>query len=239
MTVGNGASLHCFAVHFDYLFLGDGMDFSPHAVYLGQNDGKGMKIGGSWLAQRPATEWADFEIAEKISVSSVKPMYEVFRQLCLHYGQAAADASLWLKSWMLQLIGLVHREQMTKEGIRVGHPHADLVLDAIAYMEGHYGEKITAAALAGRASLTPKYFGTIFKDATGRTISEYLLHLRMDHAKRLLGQRAYTVQEIAEIVGIGDLYYFSKLFKRTWGMPPKRYADSVAWLNQRRNFPMT
>ena len=85
---------------------------------------------------------------------------------------------------MLQLIGLIHQQQMTKEGARVGHPHADLVLDAIAYMEEHYVERIITAALAGHASLTPKYFGTLFKDATARTITDHMLRLRIEQAKK-------------------------------------------------------
>ncbi|MEQ4486811.1 hypothetical protein QJS35_30985 [Cohnella silvisoli] len=36
---------------------------------------------------------------------------------------------------------------------------------------------------------------------------------------------------MADRVGKGDLFYFSKLFKKMEGMPPKKYADSLKWLS--------
>lgn len=232
MSVGAGASLHCFAVHFDYVFLGEGMDFSPYSVYLGRKDEGHESEADSWLRQRPAHEPSEIAIPEKKRVANVQPFYEVFRQLRHHFEHQRADSVLWLKSAMLQLIGLIHQELMTKEGIVIGHPYADLALDAIAYMEERCAEPIGVSLLAKRASLSPKYFGTIFKEATGQSVSEYLLRLRMERAKKLLRQRKMTVREVAEAVGIVDLYYFSKLFKRIEGIPPKRYADSVAWLER-------
>lgn len=232
MKVSAEAALHCFAVHFDYVFLGEGLDFSPYSVYLGRREEGREDAGESWLGQRPAAEPADIDIPEKMRVSAVQSFYDVFRQLCDHFENPGAASGLWLKSVMLQLIGLVHQELMTKEGIRIGHPHAAAALDAIAYMEEHYAEPIRASQLAKRASLSPKYFGTIFKEATGHSVAQYLLGLRMERAKKLLHQRKYTVREVADLVGIGDIYYFSKLFKRAEGISPKRYADSVSWLDR-------
>jgi AraC-like DNA-binding protein len=215
-------------VHFDYVFLGEGFEFSPYSVYLGRKEG--AEAGGeSRLGERPAVEPAEMTIPEKMTPEDVPSFYDVFRELRMRFEEARSDSRLWLKSAMLRLLALIQRELVTKEGVRIGHAHADLVLDAIAYMEEHYAERIGTAFLAKRAALTPKYFGTIFRQATGRSASEYLLRLRMEEAKRLLGQRKFTVQEVAERVGIGDLYYFSKLFKRMEGIPPKKYADSVSW----------
>ncbi|MFC5701627.1 helix-turn-helix domain-containing protein [Cohnella faecalis] len=232
MVVGEEAPMVCSAVHFDYVFLGEGMDFSPYSVYLGRK-GEGTESGEeSWLGHRPTVELAEIEIPEKMQPSSVQPFFEIFRELRLHFEDPRTDSRLWLKACMLKLIGLIHRELMTKEGVRIGHSHADLVLEAISYMEESYPEPIGVGLLAKRAALTPKYFGTIFRQATGQSVAEYLLRLRMEEAKRLLRQRRFTVQEVGEKVGIGDLYYFSKLFKRVEGISPKKYVDSVSWLER-------
>ncbi|RKP58143.1 AraC family transcriptional regulator [Cohnella endophytica] len=230
MVVGDEMPMQCFAVHFDYVFLGEGLDFSPYSVYLGSKVEGADSDADHWLGERPVVEVADLDIPEQLRPTAVQEFYEVFRELRLRFEEKRMDSWLWLKAGMLRLIGLVHRELMTKEGVRIDHSHADLVLDAISYMEERYAERISAGMLAERASLTPKYFGTIFRQATGQSIAEYLLRLRMEEAKRLLRQRKLNVQQVAEQIGIDDLYYFSKLFKRFEGIPPKKYADSVSWL---------
>ncbi|WP_256757004.1 AraC family transcriptional regulator [Cohnella sp. WQ 127256] len=230
MTVGDDMPMQCFAVHFDFVFLGEGMDFSPYSVYLGKKGDHAETDSESWLGQRPTVEVAELDIPEKLQPIEVQQFYEVFRELCTGFEESRMDSWLWLKATMLRLIGLIHRELMTKEGVRIDHSHAELVLNAISYMEEHFVEPISAGILAKRASLTPKYFGTIFRQATGQSISEYLLRLRIDEAKRLLRRRKWNVRQVAEQIGIPDLYYFSKLFKRAEGISPKRYADSVSRL---------
>ncbi|OPH57780.1 hypothetical protein BC351_04545 [Paenibacillus ferrarius] len=232
MHIADEGPMLCFAVHFDYVFLGEGLDFSPYSVYLGRKAEGAESNGESWLGNRPTVVLAEMEIPEKMQPLAAQQFYEVFRELQHCFEESRTDAPLRLKTLLLQLIGHIHSELMSKEGVRIGHSHADLVLDAITYMEAHFTERISSGLLAKRAALTPKYFGTIFRQATGQSVADYLLRLRMEEAKRLLRERKYTVQEIAEIIGIGDLYYFSKLFKRVEGIPPKRYADSILWLER-------
>jgi YesN/AraC family two-component response regulator len=81
--------------------------------------------------------------------------------------------------------------------------------------------------LAEQSGLSLKYFGTLFKGATGRTIAEYLLDVRMKIAKGLLLATTSPLKDIAATVGIPDLYYFSKLFKRTEGMSPGQYRKTM------------
>lgn len=225
MEITGTQPMDCFAVHFDYMYLGEGHEFSPYAVYLGQ----GAEEGTGRLRDRPAVEPSELDVPEAIAVGDVKGFYETFKELNACFGRAGVGAGLRLKSVMLRLLGLVYEELMTREGVRIGHPHADAVLEAIQYMEAHYAERIDAQLLAGRAGFTPKYFGTLFKQATGTAVSAYLLRLRMEQAKRLLAQRKLSVEEVGASVGIEDLYYFSKLFKKTEGMSPSRYASSIAW----------
>ncbi|MDG0794345.1 AraC family transcriptional regulator [Cohnella ginsengisoli] len=225
MEIAETQPMDCFAVHFDYMYLGEGHEFSPYAVYMGQ----GVEERAGRLHERPAVEPAELDIPEAIAVGDVKGFYETFKELNDCFNRAGVGARLRLKSAMLRLLGLVYEELMTREGVRIGHPHADTVLEAIQYMEAHYAERIDAQLLAGRAGFTPKYFGTLFKQATGVAVSAYLLRLRMERAKQLLAQRKLSVEEVGVRVGIGDLYYFSKLFKKTEGMSPSRYASSVAW----------
>ncbi|MFC4596692.1 helix-turn-helix domain-containing protein [Cohnella hongkongensis] len=228
MQVSANEPMHCFAVHFDYVFLGEAAEFSPYAVYLGRKSEE--TPDSSWLHARPDAELVDMDIPERIKPARVHDFFDAFRELCRHFEETRSDAQIWLKASMLKLIGLIHGELTTEDGIRISHSHADLMLDAIQYMKESYAKPIDLKKLAARANLSPKYFGTLFKQAAGVSVSQYLTGIRIGEAKRLLRENRHTIEEIAEKVGIGDLYYFSKLFKKAEGLSPKRYADSLRWL---------
>ncbi|MFC6551574.1 helix-turn-helix domain-containing protein [Cohnella cellulosilytica] len=229
MFVSESEPLHCFAVHFDYVFLGEAAEFSPYVVYLGNRAEEGAP-DASWLHARPDAELIDMNIPERMTPARVHDFFDAFKELCRAFEERRADAQIWLKASMLKLIGLIHGELTTEEGIRVSHSHADMMLGAIQYMKENFASAIDLKLLAARASLSPKYFGTLFKQATGLTVPQYLTGIRIGEAKRLLRENAHTIEAIAEKVGIGDMYYFSKLFKKTEGLSPKRYADSLRWL---------
>ncbi|SDS33382.1 AraC-type DNA-binding protein [Paenibacillaceae bacterium GAS479] len=225
MYVFENEPMHCFAVHFDYMFLGESTDFSP-SVYLGRRQGE-IIPDVNWLKARPYAELMDLDIPERMTPSRMHSFHEAFKELVLHFQESRADAHIWLKSSLLRLLGLVHHELTTKEGIRIHNSHADLMLEAVQFMQQNYTQKIDLPMLAARANLSPKYFGSLFKQATGQSVSQYLLGLRIEEAKRMLRLHKFTIKEIADGVGIPDLFYFSKLFKKMEGLSPKKYAESM------------
>ena len=69
----------------------------------------------------------------------------------------------------------------------------------------------------------PDYFGALFKKATGKTFVTVLNELRMEKARALLTTTHLKVYEIAEQVGIEDVKYFLRLFKKAYGASPNEY----------------
>jgi len=68
--------------------------------------------------------------------------------------------------------------------------------------------------------LSPASFRRLFLECKGMSPGEYRNRLRIRRASELLKTGAYTVSEAAEQVGIGDIKYFGKLFKRYTGLTP-------------------
>ncbi|WP_249899489.1 helix-turn-helix domain-containing protein [Paenibacillus sp. PK3_47] len=93
-----------------------------------------------------------------------------------------------------------------------------------AYMARHYHEPLTIGQLAGMAGLKPKYFGDLFKKTYGQSAMDYLTDLRMSRAKQYLQESDYLLREIAERVGYSDEFYFSRKFKKEFGMPPTAFV---------------
>lgn len=101
--------------------------------------------------------------------------------------------------------------------------------EMILYLEDHYGEDISLDDLAGQFRRTPEYLCSIFKAATGETISHYLRRIRIHRAKvMLMEQPDAPLREIAEACGFHSLSYFGKVFRETTGFTPQGYRLGAA-----------
>jgi YesN/AraC family two-component response regulator len=69
--------------------------------------------------------------------------------------------------------------------------------------------------------LSPVYISKIFKEETGESPINYLIKIRLEKAKEiLLNENSGSIKSIANHVGYDDVYHFSKLFKKYYGISP-------------------
>ncbi|MBE1442446.1 AraC-like DNA-binding protein [Paenibacillus sp. OAS669] len=101
-------------------------------------------------------------------------------------------------------------------------PSSNGIDESIGYMYKHYSEKIKLDTLADIAGLTRTSYSRSFKKAKGITPVQYLNQIRIESSKELLKQDC-SIQEVAESVGFGNEFYFSRMFKRTIGLSPTVY----------------
>lgn len=71
--------------------------------------------------------------------------------------------------------------------------------------------------------VSTSHFSKIFKQETGGTFMNYMISLRMEHAKKLLLQTNYKSLVIGEMVGYPEPNYFSYVFKKNCGISPAKY----------------
>jgi YesN/AraC family two-component response regulator len=91
------------------------------------------------------------------------------------------------------------------------------------YMMNHHREKVTKEVLGDYIERSPNYAATLFRQVTGRTISEQVHSLRIKTAIHMLEHSKLTVGEIALFLGYSDGAYFHKVFKRLTGDNPSKY----------------
>ena len=94
-----------------------------------------------------------------------------------------------------------------------------------SYLSEHYTEKISLDELSSRFYLSKFYLTKLFKEQYGVTISDYILDLRIHHAKELLRFSNTSLEEIASECGFYDLPYFSRKFKKAEGITPSAYRN--------------
>lgn len=95
---------------------------------------------------------------------------------------------------------------------------------ALAIIHAEYMNDLTASELAARLCLDRSYFSVLFKKKTGVSPAKYLHSYRMRLAAQLLTQSRTSVTVAAHSVGYTDVFNFSKMFKRYYGVPPTDYA---------------
>jgi len=96
----------------------------------------------------------------------------------------------------------------------------------VEYLREHYNEPLSLRKLSELVYLSPNYICSLFKEHTGRNISDYLTELRIEKAKELLGEQGIKVYEVAHRVGYADSRYFNKLFKKHTGMNLSDYRNA-------------
>lgn len=94
------------------------------------------------------------------------------------------------------------------------------IYKAIFYIEENYNKHLQVPDIAALCNLSESTFRRYFKKTTGLSPIEYINKIRLDRAETLLFSTAYTVKEVAEIVGIPDPAYFSKIYKENFGLAP-------------------
>ena len=92
-----------------------------------------------------------------------------------------------------------------------------------SYLSVHLAEPISVEDMARRAHLSPSRFAAVFRETFGMPPHQYLLHLRLEHAKELLRGTRLPLVRIAAYCGFSDAHHLSRLFKREVGMTPGAY----------------
>lgn len=107
-------------------------------------------------------------------------------------------------------------------------PYFDRVIDnVISEIREHYTEDISLTSLAAKYNLSMGRLSEMIKENLKVNFSDYIASLRIQRAKELLRDESISIQEIAEIVGYNDYFYFTKVFKKVEGISPSKYRKSI------------
>ncbi|SDP03499.1 two-component system, response regulator YesN [Paenibacillus sp. yr247] len=85
--------------------------------------------------------------------------------------------------------------------------------------------ELTVERVAGEVFVDPSYLRKIFRKEGSVSVSDYITRIRMQRAKALLGVGNVKLADIAEKIGYSDANYFSKSFKKYFGMTPSEYES--------------
>ena len=96
------------------------------------------------------------------------------------------------------------------------------------WIDSHYDQPVTLAALAQQAHLSVPHFCSEFKRYFGVPAIDYLIRTRMQAAAHQLGDCNRSITEVAQLAGYENLFHFSRLFKQRFGMSPMAMRKRIA-----------
>ncbi len=98
--------------------------------------------------------------------------------------------------------------------------------EAIVYIEQHYSDvDLSLSQVASAVGIGQNYLGQIFSKELHTTYTDYLRNKRLSRAIELLKQKRISNDKIAQLCGFSSGAYFISVFKKQYGMTPKKYIE--------------
>ena len=100
-----------------------------------------------------------------------------------------------------------------------------IISPAVIYLKSHiYDCDLKLTKLQELCGISGTYFRRLFKARFGESPQEYVLSKRLSHAKAIIESGDFsTITEVAYSVGYSDSLYFSRAFKKKYGLSPAHY----------------
>lgn len=115
----------------------------------------------------------------------------------------------------------IHKEEAVNGNKRV----VEMIKEII---RSQYNKELKLEEISQLVFLNPKYMSRMFKNETGINITDYLVYVRIEKAKKLIQESMeMKVYEVANLVGYADSVYFNKIFKRLVGVTPLEYRNKI------------
>ena len=110
-------------------------------------------------------------------------------------------------------------QTITSENSSLNHAQLQQAID---YIHTHLDRDLSLVQIAKVINLSPTYFASLFKRATGFSPHQYVIQQRVERTKLLLSKTDFIIADIALQVGFSSQSHLTQQFKRLTSMTPKR-----------------
>lgn len=127
---------------------------------------------------------------------------------------------------LIELLSLVNRTFLENSSSRHENYMPTLVEEAMAYIEKNLTNIISHEDIANHLYHNSTYINRLFKEATGLTMTQYIIHKRLSLATGYLseGKRPY---EVCTLSGFNDYTNFCRTFTKNVGCSPSKYRSRL------------
>lgn len=109
--------------------------------------------------------------------------------------------------------------------IRIGQKATQLSMRIANYVQSHLSDVITVDALARETLLSRSRLTARFKEETGQTLTEFVMQIKVEEAKRLIRYTDKSLSAVSDYLGFSSQSHFSRIFKKYAGIAPGEYRE--------------
>lgn len=159
-----------------------------------------------------------------IDCSSHPSVKKAFLNALAHRDISRTENSLLCLSCLYDILHFAERQTQGKERL----PKSSRKLaPAMRYIEENYTDlQISIPQMAELCDISERRFTTLFSEIYGTSPVKYITEKKLAFAASLLAAQLYSVTDVSEMSGFSDIYYFSKTFKKHYGISPSEYKKS-------------
>ena len=134
----------------------------------------------------------------------------------LHFAERndSLPAQLYLESQGIMKVLLSRFMEDQKPMEEEGYLKSKKITDTLYYISEHIASELSVDQLAKLNFINADYFSRMFKEQMGIRPLEYIQSKRIERAQLLLTTTNHSMQEVADMVGLPNISYFSRLFTR-------------------------
>lgn len=98
--------------------------------------------------------------------------------------------------------------------------HDKIILESESFIDNHL-ENVSVTELYKHLNISRTALYEIFKKKTGLGVTEFIRKKQFEKANQLLKETDLPINDIANLCGFNDYNYFSRVFKKRYGISPK------------------
>lgn len=160
----------------------------------------------------------------KISMGEQTQQIELLFRRCLDTQiHAASGTALLLSLQFSEMMFMISRA--FTEQFQTGNELPAPISKILKYIKENYMHELSLDALCKSTNYSKQYCMRLFRKYVHMTINDYILGLRMQHAAYLLRSTYMNVSQAADYLGFSSVSYFSRVFKKYYGVSPSAYFE--------------
>ena len=158
----------------------------------------------------------------KNSDDDTRALIDILESMLYEYKNhlTARDYAILAKKY--EIVTLLYRNNYLEEDSYVINDNIKPIMSVLNYIEENYQTPIKLQDIAQKVNLHKNYVCKLFKKFTEKTVTDYIMYVRICEAKKLLNSEL-QLSEIAYKVGFSSQSYFNKVFKKYSNYTPLEY----------------
>lgn len=173
---------------------------------------------------------SDYVIPKTISVSTdsrINDRLDLFEEMyhTLEWGYSLENLRYATTCLSYFMGSLAYVNCFRAARTRNDSPNNDIITQSIHYMHENINRMLTMNEISAYVKYSPYRYSALFKEKVGYPPMNYFSRLKIQKACELIDTTSMKINQISQVLGYDDPFYFSRVFSKIMGMSPNTFKN--------------